>query len=60
MSEKELTPEELEAASGGRRTKRANKPKEGGTVSPTEESEPTGPTPTFGDGTPLGEPPFKA
>ena len=59
MSEKELTPEELEAAAGGRRTKRANKPSEGGTVSP---SEPTsdGPTPTIGEGTPLGEPPFKA
>ena len=57
MSEKELTPEELEQAAGGRRTKRAKQTlSETGTTSPDATS--TGPI--VGDPEPLPDPPFQA
>ena len=58
MSEKELTPEELEQAAGGRRTKKANQSLgNAGTAEPT--------TPSSGGGIvsnvePLPDPPFQS
>ena len=58
VSEKELTPEELEKAAGGRKRKMGNKPlSNAGTTEPVEPNPSTGPTFTV---EPLPDPPFQS
>ena len=56
MSEKELTPEELKNVDGGRKTRRANKPLQSGTI----EEGSNDPGVSVGGVEPLPDPPFQA